>query len=159
MGIGPSTKETTLHHFRDPLVRTDAPDPDIDFQGIIVAGTPQDNYLKNLIGYRVSKMLNSMRTNGAIISADGWGNSDVDFMNTMTEIDNEGISVVGLKFIGKQAGFVVDNELSKLVVDINKSASGTETTVVGENNLSEKDAQQALGLLKLKMRHDGQVAQ
>lgn len=158
MGIGPSTKETTLHHFRDPLVRTVAPDPDIDFQGIIVVGTPQDNYLKNLVGVRVSKMLESMRTNGAIVSADGWGNSDVDFMNTMTEIDDKGISVVGMKFIGKQAGFVVENELTKFVVDINKSKEGIETTVVGENNLSEFDAQKALGLLKLKMRHDGQVS-
>ncbi|WP_125706923.1 glycine/sarcosine/betaine reductase component B subunit [Companilactobacillus zhongbaensis] len=159
MGIGPSTKETTLHHFRDPLVRTVAPDPDIDFQGIIVVGTPQDNYLKNLVGVRVSKMLESMRTNGAIVSADGWGNSDVDFMNTMSEIDDKGISVVGMKFIGKQAGFVVENELTKFVVDINKSAEGIETTVVGENNLSQLDAQKALGLLKLKMRHDGQVSQ
>lgn len=156
MGIGPSTKETTLHHFRDPLVRTVAVDPDIDFQGIIVVGTPQDNYLKTLVGVRTAVMLEAMRANGAIISADGWGNSDVDFMNTMTEIDDRKISVVGLKFIGVQAGFVVNNELTKFVVDINKSSAGIETTVVGENNLSEKDEHQALGLLKLKMRHDGQ---
>ncbi|MCH4010137.1 glycine/sarcosine/betaine reductase component B subunit [Companilactobacillus sp.] len=159
MGIGPSTKETTLHHFRDPLVRTIAPDPDIDFQGVIVVGTPQDNYLKNLVGARAAMMLDSMRANGAIVTADGWGNSDVDFMNTMTEIDDKGISVVGMKFIGQQAGFVVENELTKFVVDINKSKAGIETTVVGENNLTDKDAQKALGLLKLKMRHDGQQVQ
>jgi D-proline reductase (dithiol) PrdE len=104
-------------------------------------------------------MLDSMRANGAIVTADGWGNSDVDFMNTMTEIDDKGISVVGMKFIGQQAGFVVENELTKFVVDINKSKAGIETTVVGENNLTDKDAQKALGLLKLKMRHDGQQVQ
>jgi hypothetical protein len=46
MGIGPSTKETTMHHFHDPLVRVVASDPDVDFQGVILVGTPQDNYLK-----------------------------------------------------------------------------------------------------------------
>ena len=157
MGIGPSTKETTMHHFHDPLVRVVASDPDVDFQGVILVGTPQDNYLKTLVGRRAAFWLEAMRTNGAIISADGWGNSDVDFMNTMTEIGDKGISIVGLKFIGKQAGFVVENEHTKFVLDINKSKSGTETEVVGENNLSETDAHKALGLLKLKMRKDGQV--
>ncbi|APX72196.1 proline reductase [Companilactobacillus allii] len=156
MGIGPSTKETTLHHFQDPLVRTVANDPDIDFQGVLVVGTPQDNYLKNLVGKRCAIWLEAMRTNGVILSADGWGNSDVDFMNTMTEIGDRGISVVGLKFIGKQAGFVVENEYTKFVLDINKSSEGIETEVVGENNLNEKDSHKALGLLKLKMRHDNQ---
>lgn len=159
MGIGPSTKETTLHHFHDPLVRTVANDPDVDFQGVIIVGTPQDNYLKDLVGRRTAFWLEAMRTNGAIISADGWGNSDVDFINTMSEIGDKGISVVGLKFIGKQAGFVVENEYTKLVADINKSAEGKETEVVGENNLDENDSHKALGLLKLKMRHDGQVVQ
>ena len=31
MGIGPSTKETTLHHFRDPLLDVVSNDSDIDF--------------------------------------------------------------------------------------------------------------------------------
>ena len=30
MGIGPSTKETSLHHFRDPLLDVLASDPDIE---------------------------------------------------------------------------------------------------------------------------------
>ena len=36
MGIGPSTKETTLHHFRDPLLDVVANDEDIDLLGVIV---------------------------------------------------------------------------------------------------------------------------
>ena len=46
MGIGPSTKETTLHHFRDPLVDELCDDTDIDFVGVILAGIPQDNASK-----------------------------------------------------------------------------------------------------------------
>ncbi len=155
MGVGPSTKETTLHHFHDPLVQVFGNDPDINLQGIVVVGTPQDNSLKHLVGQRTAKWLKGMGTHGAVISADGWGNSDVDFMNTMSAIGDEGISVVGLKFIGKQATFVVSNDYTKYVLDINKSAQGIETTVVGENNLDLHDANKALGLLKLKMRADG----
>ena len=37
-------------------------------------------------------------------------------------------------------------------MDINKSADGTETNVVGENNMVELDCKKATALLKLKMR-------
>ena len=42
MGVGPSTKETSLHHFRDPLVEALSKDSEIELVGIIVVGTPQD---------------------------------------------------------------------------------------------------------------------
>lgn len=71
MGVGPSTKETTLHHFRDPLVDIVASDPEIDLCGIIVAGTPQDNNQKMFTGQRVGAWAEAMRLDGAIISADG----------------------------------------------------------------------------------------
>ena len=119
MGIGPSTKETSLHHFRDPLLDTLADDPDIDFQGVVVVGTPQDNRLKHLVGWRTAVWLEAMRTEGAIISADGWGNSDVDYANTMFEIGERDISIVGLKFMGKHK-FVVENQYTKYVLDFNK---------------------------------------
>lgn len=155
MGIGPSTKETSLHHFRDPLLGVFANDPDIDFQGVIVVGTPQDNKMKYLVGERTAHWLAGMRCDGVILSSDGWGNSDVDFANTMEQIGEKGISVVGLKFIGQQAKFVVENDYTDLVIDINKSAAGIETEVVGENTLDEKDAKKTLAFLKLKMRKDG----
>ena len=40
MGIGPSTKETSLHHFRDPLLDVVSSDTDLDLMGIIIVGTP-----------------------------------------------------------------------------------------------------------------------
>ena len=43
MGIGPSTKETSLHHFRDPLLDVVSSDEDLDLMGIIIVGTPDDN--------------------------------------------------------------------------------------------------------------------
>lgn len=156
MGIGPSTKETSLHHFQDPLVDLLASDPDIDFQGVIVVGTPQDNAMKYLVGQRTAAWLAGMRTNGVVASTDGWGNSDVDFANTLAEIGQREISVIGLKFIGSQAKFVVENEYTPYVLDFNKSEKGIETEIVGENTIDRRDAAKALAAIKLKMRKDDQ---
>lgn len=41
-------------------------------------------------------------------------------------------------------------------MDINKSADGTETDVVGENNMVKLDCLKAKALLKLKMRQKEQ---
>ena len=154
MGVGPSTKETSLHHFRDPLVAVFAEDPDINFLGVVIVGTPQDNKMKYLVGNRTAVWLASMGCDGAVLSSDGWGNSDVDFANTLEKIGEKGISIVGLKFIGKQAKFVVENDYTDLVIDFNKSSQGIETEVVGENAINELDAKKALAFLKLKMRQD-----
>lgn len=152
MGIGPSTKETSLHMFRDPLVKVLGEDTDIDFAGIVVVGTPDDNKYKNLVGQRAAAWCEAMRADGVILSADGWGNSHVDYANTFEEIGKRGIPTVGVTFNGVQAKFVVTNKYMDTIVDINKSESGTETEVVGENNVDIIDARKALVFLKLKMR-------
>src|SRR5690554_7012467 len=107
MGIGPSTKETSLHHFRDPLLNVATSDDDLDVVGVVLVGTPQDNADKNFVGQRVGAWLEAMRVDGAILSCDGWGNSHVDYANTMEEIGKRNIPVVGMTFIGTQAQFVV----------------------------------------------------
>jgi len=152
MGIGPSTKETSLHHFRDPLLDIVSNDKDIDFLGIVVVGTPQDNKEKEFVGKRAAAWLEAMRADGVIISCDGWGNSHVDYANTMEEIGKRNIPQVGVTFNGTQAKFVVTNKYMDTIVDINKSNQGIETEVVGENNTDEIDAKKALAFLKLKMR-------
>ncbi|WP_255700434.1 glycine/sarcosine/betaine reductase component B subunit [Dethiosulfovibrio faecalis] len=152
MGIGPSTKETTLHHFRDPLLEIVDSDDDVDLLGVIVVGTPQDNGDKYFVGKRAAAWAESMRADGAIVSLDGWGNSHVDFANTVEELGKRDISVVGVSFVGTQAQFVVVNKYMNTIVDINKTEEGVETEVLGENSLSELDAKKAVSLLKLKMR-------
>ncbi len=152
MGIGPSTKETTLHHFRDPLLDVVSKDTDVDLLGIVVVGTPQGNREKYYVGKRAAVLAESMRSDGVILSADGWGNSHVDFANTIEEIGKRDIPLVGVTFVGTQAKFVVTNKYMDTIVDINKSEKGIETEVVGENNLDELDSKKALAFLKLKMR-------
>ena len=155
MGIGPSTKETTLHHFRDPLLDVVANDEDIDLLGVIVVGTPQDNEDKNFVGTRAAAWAEAMIADGAILSCDGWGNSHVDFANTVEQVATRGIPVVGLTFVGTVAQFVVTNEYMDTIVDMNKNAEGIESEIVGENEVTELEAKKALAFLKLKMRKYG----
>ena len=154
MGIGPSTKETTLHHFRDPILDIVSNDEEIDLMGIIIVGTPQDNEDKNFVGTRVASWVEAMRADGVIISLDGWGNSHVDYANTIEQIGKRNIPLVGISFIGTQAEFVVKNKYMDTIVDMNKSKEGIETEVVGENTLTSLDARKALAILKLKMRQN-----
>ena len=129
MGIGPSTKETSLHHFRDPLLEVVSEDTDLDLLGLIIVGTPDDNKDKMLVGTRAAAMAECMR----------------------------GIPVTGLNFSGTVAKFVVVNDYLDGIIDINKSADGTETDVVGENNMVKVDCLKAKALLKLKMRHKDEL--
>ena len=152
MGIGPSTKETTLHHFRDPLVEELCDDTDLDFVGIILAGIPQDNVNKLFTGSCVGAWAEALRVKGAIVSEDSWGNSNVDFAQAIEEIGKRDIAVVGVSFVGTQGAFVVTNQYMNTIVDFNKSEEGIETNVVGENNIVAQDAKKAKALLKLKMR-------
>lgn len=152
MGIGPSTKETSLHHFRDPLVEIFSEDQDIDLLGIMLVGTHQLQKEKELVGKRAASLLESMRVDGVVVSSDGWGNSHVDYANTFEEIGKRKIPAVGVTFNGKAGKFVVSNKYMDTIVDINKSELGIETEVVGENNLSTLDAKKALAFLKLKMK-------
>ncbi len=152
MGIGPSTKETTLHHFRDPLLDVVDKDEDTDLLGVIIVGTPQDNKEKYFVGQRAATWVEAMRVDGVILSVDGWGNSHVDFANTIEEIGKRDIPIVGMSFVGTQGKFVVTNKYMDTIVDFNKSEDGIETEVVGENNADYTDARKALALLKLKMR-------
>lgn len=155
MGIGPSTKETTLHHFRDPLLDVATSDDDLDVVGVMLVGTPQDNGDKYFVGQRAAAWLEAMRVDGAIVSCDGWGNSHVDFANTIEEIGKRKIPLVGMTFVGTQAQFVVTNKYMDTIVDFNKSEDGIETEVVGENNVNQVDAKKAVALLKLKMQRGG----
>ena len=152
MGIGPSTKETSLHHFRDPLLDVVSADEDLDLMGIMIVGTPDDNADKLLVGTRAAVWAEAMRADGVILSSDGWGNSDVDFANAVEQMEIRGIPVAGLKFSGTVGQFVVTNDYLDGILDINKSAEGVETNMVGENNVTQLDARKVTALLKLKMR-------
>ncbi len=151
MGVSTSTKESTLHYFRDPLLDVITSDKDLYLTGIIITGTPQDNDSKFFAGERVAAWTEAMKLDGAIIAVEGWGNDTIDFANTIEQISKKDIPVAGLTFIGNE-GLVVTNKYMDTLVDYNKSQSGYETGRVGENNIDELDAKKAVAYLKLKMR-------
>ena len=152
MGIGPSTKETSLHHFRDPLLDVVSKDTDVDLMGVMLVGSPDGNEDKMLVGTRAAVWAECRRADGVIVSCDGWGNSHVDYTNTMEQIGIRGIPAAGITFNGTVAQFVVVNDYLDAIVDINKNPEGVESNIVGENNMVEKDCKIALYKLKAKMK-------
>lgn len=154
MGVGPSTKETTKHHFSDPLLDVFDESSDIDLCGIIVYGTSDNVIRKKQCSQRAAQTAIAMRVDGVIATLDGWGNYDVDYENCIKHLGKVGIPVVGLSFIGTAGKFVVENKYMDTIVDINKSSNGIETEIIGENNKDYMDCKKALALLKLKMQQE-----
>ena len=153
MGIGPSTKETSLHHFRDPLVEIVGNDTGVDLMGVLVFGTADDNVDKIRNSMMAAKIAECMRADGVIVSSDGWGNSDVDYVNCIQELGERGIPMSGLNFSGSMAQFVTESEyIGKNIIDICKNPEGVESNIVGENNMSPEDVKKALVQHKIKMK-------
>ncbi len=149
MGIGPSTKETTRHHFKDPLLELLGEDNDCRPVGVIVAGIAADYESKKYIIDRLGTWGGALKPDGAIVSMDSWGNSHIDFNLILEKLSNMNIPAVGLCFQGKQAEPVTPNSSHAVVIDINKSPGGRETEVLGESNINRQDARKALAMLKL----------
>ena len=152
MGLGPSIKMTTLHHYNCPVTKLLSEDSDIEFLGIIVDGVSEVCDDKIYSAIRTGFMAEGMRADGAIVAIDGWGNHHVDFVNVIEQLGIKNIPAVGLSYIGLQGRLVCSNMYVDTVVDFNKCESGYESCVVGQNNLTDYDAMKAIALLKNKMR-------
>lgn len=155
MGLGPSIKMTTLHHYRCPVTARLSKDEELEFTGIIVDGVSEICDDKIYTAKRVGDLAQMLRADGAIVAIDGWGNHHVDFVNVIEQLGVRGIPSVGLSYIGQQGRLVCSNSYVDCVVDFNKSSVGYESCVVGENNLTDYDAMKAVALLKNKLRKIG----
>lgn len=153
MGIGPSTKETSKHHFEDPLIKIFGNDPDLDVVGVIVTGTPDSNREKEKVAGLCATWVEAMRADACVLACDGWGNSHVDFATTINRIKDRHIPVVALTFVGKNKSFVIEHK-ADIIIDTNKCESGFESEVVGENTINEFDAKKALASTKLLLRRN-----
>lgn len=155
MGLGPSIKMTTLNHYRCPLTEALAKEKDIEFTGIIVDGVSEVCDDKIYTAKRVGDMAQMLRADAAIVAIDAWGNHHVDFVNVIEQLGIRGIPSVGLSYIARQGRLVCTNQYVDCVIDFNKSESGYESCVVGENNLTDYDAMKAVALVKNKLRKAG----
>lgn len=157
MGLGPSIKMTTLHHFRCPVTAVLSREENLEFPGIIVDGVSEVCDDKIYTAKRVADIAEAMRTDAAIVAIDGWGNHHVDFVNVIEQLGLRGIPSVGLSYVGLQGRLVCSNSYVNCVVDFNKSESGYESCVVGQNNLTDMDAVKAVALLKNKLKKAGKA--
>lgn len=155
MGLGPSIKMTTLHHYRCPLTKRLAEDDEIEFTGIIVDGVSEVCDDKIYTAKRVGDIAQMLRADAAIVAIDAWGNHHVDFVNVIEQLGIRGIPSVGLSYIARQGRLVCTNQYVDCVIDFNKSESGYESCVVGQNNLTDYDAMKAVALVKNKLRKAG----
>ncbi|AKA71663.1 glycine/sarcosine/betaine reductase component B subunit [Clostridium scatologenes] len=155
MGLGPSIKMTTMHHFYCPLTEALSKEKDIEFTGIIVDGVSEVCDDKIYTSKRVGDIAQMLHADAAIVAIDAWGNHHVDFTNVIEQLGIRGIPSVGLSYIAQQGRLVCTNRYVDCVIDFNKSAVGYESCIVGENNLTDYDAMKAVALMKNKLRKVG----
>jgi hypothetical protein len=155
MGLGPSIKMTTLHHFQCPVTAALSKEEDLEFAGIIVDGVSEVCDDKIYTAKRVGDIAEAMRADAAIVAIDAWGNHHVDFVNVIEQLGIRGIPSVGMSYIGLQGRLVCSNSYVDCVIDFNKSESGYESCVVGQNNLTDYDAMKAAALLRNKLKKAG----
>ncbi|WP_456080747.1 glycine/sarcosine/betaine reductase component B subunit [Mogibacterium diversum] len=151
MGLGPSIKMTSLHHYNCPITRRLINDTDVDFVGIIENGVSENFDYKVATATATGEMAEKLNLDGAIVAIDGWGNHHIDFVNVIEQLGLRDIPSVGLSYIGLQGRLVATNPYVETIIDFNKESSGYESCVVGQNNLSDIDAYKAIQILKRKV--------
>ena len=149
--IGPASKETSRHYYREPLVLEAMADEDIDLVGVLLVGSPQANSEKFYVSKRVGMTIEAMDIDGAIVTTEGFGNNHIDFASHIEEIGKRGVSVVGMTYSAVQGALVVGNEYMTAMVDNNKSKQGIENEILSNNTLCKEDAIRALAMLKTQM--------
>ena len=146
--IGPASKETSRHYWREPLVLEVLNDEELDLCGVLFVGSPQINAEKFYVSKRVGMTVEALDVDGAFVTTEGFGNNHIDFASHIEQIGMRGVPVVGMSFCAVQGALVVGNPYMKYMVDLNKSESGIENEVLGCNTLCPEDAVRAAAMLK-----------
>lgn len=149
--IGPASKEMSRHYWREPLVLEALHDEEVDLCGVVFVGSPQINAEKFYVSRRVGHTVEMMDADGAFVTTEGFGNNHIDFASHIEQIGMRGIPVVGMSYCAVQGALVVGNKYMQYMVDNNKSESGIENEVLGNNTLCPEDAVRALAMLKAAM--------
>mgnify|MGYP000919867687 FL=1 len=152
MGLGPSIKMTSLHHYDCPVTRRLINDTEVNFVGIIENGVSENFDAKVATATATGEMGAQLNLDGAIVAIDGWGNHHIDFVNVIEQLGLHDIPSVGLSYIGLQGRLVATNPYVETIIDFNKESSGYESCVVGQNNLADIDAYKAIQILKNKVK-------
>jgi D-proline reductase (dithiol) PrdA len=146
--VSPSTKETTLHHWRDPILERLAGDETIDLVGVAVFGSPAAERDKRFTAERLAALATGMALDGVIVATEGFGNNHIDWAHAIAGIVRHGTPAVGVSWAADQGRLVVGNEYLVALVEVNRSADGRETLRLGENTASGADAGRAVAMLR-----------
>ncbi|PKK39763.1 D-proline reductase, 45 kDa subunit [Clostridiaceae bacterium JG1575] len=149
--IGPASKETSRHYFREPLVLAALQDEEVDLYGVVLVGSPQINSEKFYVSQRLGMLIEAVEPDGVIITTEGFGNNHIDFAAHHEEVGKRGIPVVGMTFSAVQGALVVGNEYMTHMVDLNKSRQGIENEILENNCLAPEDAVRAMAMIKAAM--------
>src|SRR6056297_2283231 len=149
--IGPASKETSRHYWREPMVLELMNDEEVDLVAVILVGSPQVNsekfYVSNILGMTVE----TMDLDGAIVGTEGFGNNHIDFASHIEQVGKRGVPVVGMTYAAIQGQLVVGNEFMNAMIDNNKSMQGIENEILANNTLCKEDAIRAIYMLKAEM--------
>ncbi|AZR74632.1 D-proline reductase (dithiol) proprotein PrdA [Anoxybacter fermentans] len=149
--IGPASKETSRHYWREPLVLEVMNDPELDLVGVIFVGSPQANLEKFYVSERLGMLVEALDVDGAFITTEGFGNNHIDFASHHEQVGKRGVAVVGMSFCAEQGALVVGNKYMKNMIDLNKSEQGIENEILANNTLCPEDAIRAVAMLKAVM--------
>lgn len=146
--VGPSTKETSRHYFRDPLVMLALNDGEIDLCGVTFVGSPAIDKQKHMIAERLGMLVASMDVSGVIVATEGYGNNHIDFAAYLEAMGKHGIPAVGVTFCGNFGPLITGNKYTRNLVDCTKADIGLENGILADNTMVEEDAMVALSMLK-----------
>lgn len=146
--IGPSTKETSRHYWREPLVLATMADEELDLCGVIFVGSPQVNAEKFYVSGRVGTMVGALDVDGAFVGTEGEGNNHIDYASHIEQIGKRGIPVVGLTFSAKTGALVVGNKYMDHMIELAKCEDGLDNRILENNTITDMDAQRAIAMLK-----------
>ncbi len=149
--VGPASKETSRHYWREPLVQELLTDPEVDFCGVIVVGSPQAQSEKLYVSQLLGMAVEALDLDGAILTTEGFGNNHIDFASHIEQIGKRGIPIVGVTYAAMQGQLVVGNDYMDALVELNKSPAGRENEILAHNCLTLEDAVRAVAMLKAKM--------
>ena len=146
--VGPSTKESSRHYFRDPLVTLALTDDDIDLCGVAFVGSPAISQQKYMVAERLGMLAEAVDAEGVIVATEGYGNNHIDFAAHLEAVGKRGIPVVGVTFSGNFGPLIAGNTFTTHLVDCAKSTTGLENSILADNTMVIEDAEIALTMLK-----------
>lgn len=148
MGTSPSSKWTTKHHFKDPVLELLTKDDWVEPVGVILFGTSDNNAEKIFNSRRAAEVVKAINPAGVIVECDGWGNNHVDWINLINEIGKAKIPLSGISYKGINDFVVKSKYLTDNFVDADTGIADHETCIVGQNSACIESSKKVIIALK-----------